>query len=301
MTIYELECFISLAHHLNFTKAAACMNITQPAFSRHIFIIESELGVSLFFRNKRAVYLTKAGEIFLEEAKKIVDCYHQGAAKAIKAEKGLIGSIKIGILSEQFNNTLPEAVRRFSESYPSIDIEINEYSNSAMISALQDYKIDIGFTITPGISAIEDIIWERDMVFEQAVVLPLDHPFAERSSIDAAELKDEKFIFFEPDSFSSINDITLQICNKNNFNPNVVKTAPSVSGLMTFVECGKGICIVPYHFKKLYHHKVSFVKLSGQLCAVERIFAWRKSNTNPCLPFFIRKAVSKEENSVPGS
>lgn len=298
MNLFELQCFISLAHHLSFTKAATCMYITQPAFSRHISAIEDELGVSLFFRNRRDVFLTNAGKEFLAVAEQIVSLYQEGKAKAYKAEKGLIGSITIGALREQFCKLLSETIRHFKESYPNIEVEIRELSISEMIIALHDYKIDIGFTITPGLSAIDDIIWESSMKFEHAVVIPQEHPLANRVQLNIEELRNEGFIFLEPNTYSAINEITLQICNEGLFSPNVVKTASSISGLMTLVECGEGISIVPYHFKEQFHHKVSFVKLSGEFCCVERILAWRKSNSNPCLPLFIRKAINSDTMNI---
>lgn len=289
LTIYELECFVALANYLNFTKAAEFMNVTQPAFSRHILFMENELNVSLFFRNKRSVYLTAAGEAFLVEAKNILEHYHNGLAKALQAEKGQVGSIKIGILSEQFNELISKSIKMFTESYPSIEVEINEYTSSSMISALKKYEIDIGFTISPGISAIDDIIWKSNMVLEQAVALPWNHHLADRDSIDVKELEDEMFIFLDSENFAIVNDVALQICMANHFNPRVAKRATSISGLLTLVECGKGISIIPYHFKNQFSHKVHIIKLSKHCCTVERIFAWRKNNTNPCLPLFISK------------
>ncbi len=291
MTIYELECFVALAHHLNFTNAAAFMNVTQPAFSRHIVFIEKELNVSLFFRNKRAVYLTAAGEAFLAEAKNILEHYHDGLSKALQAEKGKIGSIKIGILKEQFNDLLSKSIKVFKESYPNIEIEINEYTSSSMILALKNHEIDIGFTISAGISAIDDIIWKSNMVFEQAVALPWDHPLAGRDQINVKDLEDEMFIFLDSDGYAPVNDMAYQICTENHFNPRIAKRASSISGLMTLVECGTGISIVPYHFKNQFHHRVHFIKLTGHSCTVERIFAWRKNNSNPCLPLFISKVI----------
>jgi len=291
MNIYQIECFIALAHCLNFTKAASHMNITQPAFSRNISLIETELGVSLFFRNKREVYLTKAGEVYLEVGEKIVRLYKEGIAEAVKAEKGLIGKINIGVLCEQFNCLLPSAMEQFKDSYPNILVGLHEYSNSAMIEALRDYKIDIGFTISPGLSVIKDIMWQSQMTFEHSVILPLDHPLANRMIIEIKELRYERFISFDPDDFSAVNQITLEICHTANFDPHFVEVASSLSGLMTLVECGVGTAIVPYHFKDQFPHKVRFIKLSNQPCNVERIFAWRKSNQNPCLPLFIRKAI----------
>ena len=66
MNFFQLECFITLATLLNFTKAANAMFISQPTFSRHILSLEKELGVKLFHRDKRTVKLTKAGEVFQE-------------------------------------------------------------------------------------------------------------------------------------------------------------------------------------------------------------------------------------------
>lgn len=292
MTIYELECFVALARYLNFTKAAEYMHLTQPAFSRHIIFMEKELNVNLFFRNKRSVYLTAAGEAFLVEAKSILEHYHEGLSKALQAEKGNVGKIRIGILSEQFNVLLSEGIKLFSESYPNIDVEINEYTSTSMISALKKYDIDIGFTISPGISAIDDIVWKSNMIFEQAVALPWNHHLSDRDSIDVKELEDEMFIFLDPENFAIVNEVALQMCLENHFNPRIAKRATSISGLLTLVECGKGVSIIPYHFKNQFSHKVHIIKLSGQHSSVERIFAWRKNNTNPCLPLFISKLVT---------
>ena len=291
MNIYDIECFVTLANMLNFTKAAEFMNITQPAFSRHIFSMENELNATLFLRNKRSVILTETGRAFLEESKHILDHYYHGLSKVDKVIKGVIGSIKIGILSEQFHPMLSESICNFRFSYPDINVEILEYTNSAMISALQNNEIDIAFTISPGISIISDIIWKSNMTFEQAVVLPRNHPLASKSCITVLDLKDEDFIFFDTDEFSYVNEITQQICLENNLNPRIIKRASSINSLMTLVECGTGISIVPYHFKDLYLHKVNFIKLTGQLKTVERVFAWRKCNFNPCLPIFLQELM----------
>ena len=53
MNTSQLECFLSVAEHLNFSKAAKEVNITQPAVSHQISALEDELGVKLFFKNKQ--------------------------------------------------------------------------------------------------------------------------------------------------------------------------------------------------------------------------------------------------------
>jgi DNA-binding transcriptional LysR family regulator len=290
MNIFHIKCFIALANCLNFSKAASQMNITQPAFSRIISLIEHEMGVNLFFRNKREVILTNAGEVYLDVGCKIVKLHEEGVDKAIEAEKGLIGKIKIGTLREQFNCQLPSTIKLFKDSFPNISVDFHEYSNSAMVEAFQNYEIDIGFTISPGLCVISDIIWRAQITFEHSVVTSNDHPLSSVMSVDISELIHERFIALDPNNFSSINQLILDICHTANFDPHFVDVASSLSGLMTLVECGEGITIVPYHFKDQFPHNVKFIKLSSQPCNVERVLAWRKSNNNPCLPIFLRKS-----------
>jgi len=64
--------FIAVAEYLNFSKAAQQLHIAQPPLSRQIRQLEEALGVTLFTRNKRRVALTKAGQVFLDEARKLI-------------------------------------------------------------------------------------------------------------------------------------------------------------------------------------------------------------------------------------
>ena len=73
MDFNQLSYFIAIARNGNFTAAAKAFFVSQPCISHQIQSLEKELGVRLFIRNTRSVELTAAGEIFLEDAKKMVD------------------------------------------------------------------------------------------------------------------------------------------------------------------------------------------------------------------------------------
>ena len=72
MTIFQIECFLTVAEFLNFAKAAEQMNISQPAITRQIQSLENELGGKLFQRSTRVVRLTENGHVFKVEAQTIV-------------------------------------------------------------------------------------------------------------------------------------------------------------------------------------------------------------------------------------
>lgn len=289
MDMYQLECFVTLARRLNFTKAAIEMNITQPAFSRKILSLESELGVSLFLRDKRSVNLTKAGEYFLEEAKNILEHFQAGQSKVIEAEKGLRGSIKIGFLPSQFDSTLPKAANMFRKKYPNILLDISECEHGNIMQRLYDADLDIVFSIFLGMVEIPDIAWQPLLKLDQAVILPPDHPLATRDSIRIADIKDEPFIVFDSDDYSMSSDVVFQICKKNDFAPRVRKRTTSISSAFTLVGCGEGICIAPMLFKSIYPQKICFIKLEDNHCDIFRGFAWHRENHNESLPLFIQE------------
>ena len=68
MEFRQLRYFVTVAQELHFSKAAERLQITQPALSKQIRVLETELGIELFIRTKRSVKLTKAGEVFLVQA-----------------------------------------------------------------------------------------------------------------------------------------------------------------------------------------------------------------------------------------
>ena len=68
MEFRQLRYFVTVAQELHFGKAAERLDITQPALSKQVRVLETELGIELFIRTKRSVKLTKAGEVFLVQA-----------------------------------------------------------------------------------------------------------------------------------------------------------------------------------------------------------------------------------------
>ena len=73
MTSRQLEYFLTVARYLNFTRAAEALYVSQTAITRQIQVLEEEVGAQLFFRTKKQVQLTAAGQVFLTEARAILE------------------------------------------------------------------------------------------------------------------------------------------------------------------------------------------------------------------------------------
>ena len=97
MNIENIQCFISLAECLNFTRAAEREHITQTTMSHKISVLEKELGVKLLHRDTKQVFLTNAGTRFYSQAKEIIKMYHQTVEEIQNVQKDSQSELKIGI------------------------------------------------------------------------------------------------------------------------------------------------------------------------------------------------------------
>lgn len=287
MNIFELECFLSLAKYLNFTKAAEQMYITQPVFSRHITRIEEDLGSRLFFRDKRSVSLTPTGSVFLTYAEAIVNSYYEGKEAVLNEHKGIVGRLTIGVLKELHNERLLKSVNEFIALYPKMGIRIYEYTNYEIFGAILSHEIDVAFTISTADFENQHLIWIKEQSIQHSIVLPLYHHLANRASIQLSDLHDQNFVFLETEAYLPINQVLLRIFDDKDILPVIVGRAASIQGLLSMVECGVGISIVPEHFKNLYPNNLVFINLDSNEPEVNRVTAWRKDNDNIALQLFL--------------
>lgn len=98
MNISQLECFISVAGHLSFARAAEELNISQPAVTHQIQSLEDELGGKLLLRSTKTVALTNEGKIFLEDAKRILSIAKKAAERFKNPDSCNITPYNIGCI-----------------------------------------------------------------------------------------------------------------------------------------------------------------------------------------------------------
>ncbi|MFT3994895.1 MAG: LysR substrate-binding domain-containing protein [Dysgonomonas sp.] len=141
---FRLNVFLSVARHLNFTRAASELYISQPAISRHIQELESEYKVQLFERSNNKVQLTTAGKVFLKHAQNISEMY-----KSLQLDMNLLtgnftGEIRIGASTTIAQYILPPIVAKFLSIYPDIHLSVVSGNTEQIEHLLEQSAIDIG-------------------------------------------------------------------------------------------------------------------------------------------------------------
>jgi DNA-binding transcriptional LysR family regulator len=149
MELHNLRYFVAVAEELHFHRAAKQLHITQPALSRQIRALETELGVLLLQRTQRQVQLTLAGEIFLTEAKAILQRTEQAVKLTQRAARGEVGQLKIGFVAPALRGILPSIIRAFRDRYPDVQLLLSEQRTRDQVEAFHAHQIDVGVLYPP--------------------------------------------------------------------------------------------------------------------------------------------------------
>lgn len=143
MNLRELYYILKIADLRSVTSAANELHISQPALSRYIRDVESDLGVKIFDRSTTPISLTYAGECYTTSARKIL-LEHENLRREIRdITHHMTGRLRIGTSRDRASFMMPKLLPSFTAKYPGIDTEIFTDSGQKLREALKDGRIDI--------------------------------------------------------------------------------------------------------------------------------------------------------------
>mgnify|MGYP001765622243 CR=1 FL=1 len=249
METRQIEYFLSVVETGSFSAAAEHHYISQSSLSKIISALEQELGVLLFDRSKRSVFLTEAGGVFLEHARKI-----DTATKAMTADlKGYISGVDtfsiaaIPVISQYGITTY---IAQFREVNPSVGFTLEEIDGLNIIPALEEGRFDLAFTRHPYLDPekFTSIEISKDKLL---VVVSKRNRHATRTSVSIKELAQDNFIVF--DRVTDLHKLILDECGKAGFEPTIFYSSHRKVSVFGLVGANIGIALMP---SKIYeYHK----------------------------------------------
>ena len=286
MEFRQLRYFVTVAQELHFGRAAETLDITQPALSKQIRVLEANIGIELFFRTKRSVKLTPAGEVFLTEAQQLLQQADAAVRLAKDTASGKVGKLKIGLTATATYTILPDLVRRFRADYPQVEIEMLELSTEAQVIALNRGEIDIGFLHPPIDSrglTIYPILAE-----ELVVVLPKQHGLTIKESLSFSDLASESFILHPRAEGPFLYDEFLKLCRQAGFEPKIVKEVDTHQARIFFVAAGMGITFLPKSLETSISLDLVYKPMRDLPIKLNFSAAWRSLISLPVLEEFLK-------------
>lgn len=194
----KLNVFIHVTNNLSFTDAAKQLHISQPTVSKNIRDLEQELGVQLFDRSGARPRLTNAGKTLLPLARKMIRQSIELEELMSSLEEGVVGQLRIACSTTVGKYILPQLAARLCHLHPEISITILRCTPEHAVLNLLDGEADLGVVSFETCSA--DLDCQEFFEDSIALIVPADHPWASRSSIDPEELLQEPIIIREPTS-----------------------------------------------------------------------------------------------------
>ena len=292
MEIRQLRYFISVAEHLNFTQAAKRLFVAQPAVSQQIASLEKELGLKLFVRDKHSVQLTPAGKVFLHDAIEMLNRSEEAINKAKKAAIGEVGQLNIGFLYATVKNFLPALVRDFREKYPHVQFSFNHYQTAQIIEKLRKDEVDIAFTLS---FRPEDMAeWEHKTLLSQpyGVFMSKSHRLAGRNCIPIIELAHEPLVMLDRKEAPQGYDHLITLFSNHGLIPNITTQTRRIETVLMLVEAGLGVAVLPQHLGVYANPSLRFIEIEEWQHTVEIVLAWKKTNSNPSIPLFLKELDS---------
>jgi DNA-binding transcriptional LysR family regulator len=240
MELYLLRYFLAVVETGSFTKAAAACLITQPTLSAGIRRLEDQLGVSLFVRNNKRVFLTTAGSRFLPRAKAILHEVNMAAAEIARTEQADV--LRLGVLQTLPAALVAKLLAGFSAAHPGVRFDLYDGSEQELLNRLDERGLDYALSLR----RVED---DASLpLFEEGykLALPVTHRLAGERLIRGEDLANDSMIVRS--RCEVLSETSRHFTDRNVRPPLVYRTAQDERAL-SMVGAGVGITVMPESYQ----------------------------------------------------
>jgi len=188
-----LQAFAAVAEFGSFSNAAEQLHLTQPAVSKRVALLESQLSCSLFDRIGRQITLTEAGRALLPHAQLVLQELRAARRHIQDLRGGVTGLLSMGISHHMGLHRLPEVLKRFSQQYPEVRLDIDFLDSEEAYERVLLGEVELGIiTLAPEEkpSLQQTPIWRDELV----VTVSCNHPLAAQSRVNARALSQYRAI-----------------------------------------------------------------------------------------------------------
>jgi DNA-binding transcriptional LysR family regulator len=288
--VRQARYFLAVAESLHIGRAAEQLGMSQPPLSQAILQLERRLGVRLLDRTGRKVTLTETGRAFAAECRKLLAAAQHAQDVATQAEAGLVGRLRIGVVTSALSEPLLGTIATFRRSRPQVEVQVVEVDTpSGQASLLQD-EIDIAvIRLSRPVRGLRTQPWRRDSF---VIAIPAEHPLAAdvAGPVGLARFADQPWVWLRRDASPDYHDQLMATCRRAGFSPDVRHLANSITTQLAMVAGGLGVTLVPNVLARSIQPPVSYRPLTDRADLVELSLVTRDSIREPLVQEFLRIA-----------
>lgn len=245
MEIDQLRYFLKVAERQNFTRASEDLSITQPALSRAVAKLESEIGQPIFERQARKVTLTDAGRLLLARAEQIVALVDDTLAEI--TDDGECGNVRVGAIPTIAPFFLPAILRDFRDQHPRANVQVYEETTDKLLLRCNHGEIDVAVLAAP----IERQHLEIEPLFEEELLLVMsaDNHLSKKRKIAVTDIQGHAFVLL--DETHCLSDTIISFCRQRSFQPVTIEHTSQLATVEELVALGHGVSLIPQMARNL--------------------------------------------------
>ncbi len=268
MNFRKLKIFYETAIYLNMTRVAKEMYISQPSISQSINELEAELGVKLFDRIGKKLFLTHEGEVFLNYTRRILNLYDESVKSIRDFADNKKGKIIIGASTTIGIYILPDIIKDFSSKFKDIEISLIIENTKNIEKLILENKIDFAYVEGEVHSdeIYKDFAWKDELVF----ICGDENKLKDFNIVSAKTLEREKLIMREEGS--GTREHTEMFLKKNKINFNTFLELGNTEAIKRTVEANLGVGCISYraiednlNLGKLFYFRLEEGKIERDL------------------------------------
>ena len=245
MNTFQLSCFLAVAEHLNFAKAAQQLHVTHPAVSQQIQSLEKELNVKLFWRTTRSVKLTEEGKTFLNDARQMLAISERAKKRFDSSMPKDIETLALGFYNFPCMFLLSDALEQLRADRPHLHPRLQVIPFQHIYRMLEEGDLDavVGFKES---SSVKISALYKEIVKVPVVCLCSSHsPLTSYEKLSLNDLRDERLVLFLPPKSSSFSITQIQGQLMGERPPSEFYFCESAEAITVLVTAGYGISVLP--------------------------------------------------------
>ena len=241
MDIANLKAFVSIANSGSFSKASEELFLTQPAISKRIAVLESEIGSALFDRIGRRVRLTEAGDTLYTHAQRILKEIDNARLSIANLSDTVQGELKIATSHHIGLHRLPSVLTHYVANYPEVDLAIEFMDSEDACKLIEAGEIELAIVtlpLKPVANLLKKLVWDDPLCF----VVNKTHELA-TADISLDELTRHAAVLPSHGTFTR--EVIQQLFAKNQLSLNIRMSTNYLETIKMLIQVGLGWGVLP--------------------------------------------------------
>ncbi|WP_269113049.1 LysR family transcriptional regulator [Burkholderia cepacia] len=273
----QLRYFVEIVEAGSYSLAAERLFVAQSALSRQVKELEASAQVQLLTRGARRFELTPAGKTFYDGAKRLLFNLNETLVQTRHADRGEQGVLRLlHSSSVPLADPLIERIQAYLARHQGVSLEVSQMSSEQQGEDIEEGRSDVGLVRLPVHVKFPGVRVEELYTEQLMLAAPSAHPLSQRTEVSVTELREEPFVSLPHGERGGLSYRVAELCMRNGFFPRAARAISRKTTLLSLVDAGLGVALVPGSMRSIAPGGVRFVPLAAADCSTAVALLYRR-------------------------